>query len=74
MVLYLEGEFVLSLSRMLMFGVEAIPTHCIDVNSPPTSAGPLILQKLLGEYLYSSGSCLLFHLLVINWERAQLQL
>ena len=51
MVLYLEGEFVLSLSRMLMFGVEAIPTHCIDVNSPPTSAGPLILQKLLGEYL-----------------------
>ncbi|XP_067950851.1 wings apart-like protein homolog [Watersipora subatra] len=42
------GEFVRSLSRLLMFGVEAIELHSIDNTSLPSSAGHLILQLLLG--------------------------
>ena len=50
---FVGGEFVRSLCRLLMFGVEALPTHCItDSSSPSTShssAGHLILQLLLGK-------------------------
>lgn len=45
---FVEGEFIVSLCRLLMYSVEALPTHYIDTNTKPTDSGYLIFQMMLG--------------------------